>query len=84
MSTLLIGRWSDDGHTLHITESHQVEDGDQDAIDHLTGPAFSDGADWAVEFDVDRHEDAVQRAYDEYAHPNALVDDVDGFEPITD
>ncbi|SEM79183.1 hypothetical protein [Streptacidiphilus jiangxiensis] len=86
MSTLLIGRWDGD-HTLTITESHQVNDGDQHAIDALTAPAFSEGtANWACEFDVDRHRDAVQRTYEEFVRDDEahLVDDVEGYEPATD
>ncbi|MFI2906869.1 hypothetical protein ACG2OD_01160 [Streptomyces sp. PDY-4] len=44
MSTLLIGCWSKDGSTLSITASHQVADGDQAAINALTRPAFTNGA----------------------------------------
>ncbi|MEU0665282.1 hypothetical protein ABZ508_13885 [Streptomyces lavendulocolor] len=85
MSTLLIGRWSQDGATLSITASHPVADGDQAAIDALVRPAFADGANWACEFDVDDHRRAVQRAYEEYARDDdAWVDDtVEHFEPLT-
>ena len=85
MSTLLIGRWSDDGRTLTITESHQVEDGDQAAIDAPTEPAFADGEDWACAFDVDWHSHAVQRAYEEFARDDgAHVEDVvQGHVPVT-
>ncbi|MEV8336760.1 hypothetical protein [Streptomyces niveus] len=85
MSTLLIGHWDYDGRTLTITESHEVEDGDQATMDALTGPAFVQGAGWACEFDVDRHCDAVQRAYEEYAHDDgsAIEDDVEHVEPVT-
>ncbi|MGW7196171.1 hypothetical protein [Streptomyces chryseus] len=85
MSTLLIGLWDDDT-TLTITESHQVEDGDQVAIDALVQPAFDSGeANWAWEYDVDRHSDAVQRAYEEAARDVGalLVDEAEGFEPDT-
>ncbi|MEV1040515.1 hypothetical protein AB0J01_28275 [Streptomyces sp. NPDC050204] len=84
MATLLI--WTDDGTTLTIIESHQVEDGDQAAIDDLFDDAAErDGADNGCAFDVDRHSDAVQRAYEEYARPFGLtlVDDVEGHEPTT-
>ncbi|MFI5986901.1 hypothetical protein ACIBEA_39320 [Streptomyces sp. NPDC051555] len=82
MNTLLIGRLSRS--TLTITESHSVTD-DQDAIDALTGPAFADGADWAVVFDVTHHRDAVQRAYEEYAQPDGAVveDEVWDVQPVT-
>ncbi|GHH22396.1 hypothetical protein [Streptomyces lanatus] len=81
MSILLIGRWTWAGH-LEITESHAVEDGDQDAIRKLV-----DGHDigelFAAEFLVDDHKDAVQRAYEEYVADDGaeLIDEVEGFEP---
>jgi hypothetical protein len=83
VSTLLIGR-RDGDQTLTITESHQVEDGDQVAIDALVGPAFAAGANWAYEYDVDRHSDAVQRAYEEAVRDYGaqLIDDVEGHEPV--
>ncbi|KOT46709.1 hypothetical protein ADK41_00320 [Streptomyces caelestis] len=85
MSTLLIGCWSKDGATLSITASHQVADGDQAAINALTRPAFTNGANWAWEFDVDDHRRAVQRAYEENAHDDdTWVDDTaEYFEPVT-
>ncbi|WP_331731441.1 hypothetical protein [Streptomyces sp. NBC_00073] len=84
MSTVLIGRWSPDRATLTLTASHQVDDGDQAAIDALTLPAFSAGANWACEFDVDTHRHAVQRAYEEFARDDdAWVDDtVEHVEPV--
>jgi len=84
-STLLIGHWSE-GPSLTITESHQVEDGDQAAIDALTAPAFAAGSDWACEFPDHRHRHAVQLAYERYARDEdvELVDDVEGVEPDTD
>lgn len=84
MATMVI--WTDDGTTLTIIDSHQVEDGDQDAIDELfEDAAIRDGADNGCAFDVDRHCDAVQRTYEEYARPfgRVLVDDVEGHEPTT-
>ncbi|MEU0110671.1 hypothetical protein ABZ313_35645 [Streptomyces sp. NPDC006251] len=87
MSTLLLGRW-DHGGNLVITESHQVEDGDQETIDALV--ADQDNADnmaWACDFDVDHHGDAVQRAYEEYVRDGGgveLIDEAEGFEPVTD
>ncbi|TGB03220.1 hypothetical protein [Streptomyces sp. MZ04] len=84
MATLLI--WTDDGETLTIIDSHQVEDGDQAAIDELFEDAAErNGADNGCAFDVDRHSDAVQRAYEEYAQPLrlVLVDDVEGHKPAT-
>ncbi|WP_167163109.1 hypothetical protein [Streptomyces sp. MBT27] len=80
MSTLLI--WTEDDTTLTVTESHQVPDGDQDAIDDL----FADRDDaYGCAYDVDRHSDAVQRVYEEHARPSGLtvVDDVEGHEPAT-
>ncbi|MEU0022064.1 hypothetical protein ABZ508_13590 [Streptomyces lavendulocolor] len=84
MATLLI--WTDDGTTLTIIDSHQVEDGDQATIDELFEDAAErDGADSGCAFDVDRHSDAVQRTYEEYARPFglALVDAVEGHTPTT-
>lgn len=86
MAVLLIGRWDDDGTTLTITESHQVPDGDQDAADRLFGEALESGTgDWACAYDVDRHRDAVQRAYEEAARLAGadIEDDVEHFEPVT-
>ncbi|MFJ8677353.1 hypothetical protein [Streptomyces sp. NPDC093589] len=86
MSTLLLGRM-DHGGTLVIEESHQIEDDDQDTIDALVvGQDNSDSMAWACEFDVDRHSDAVQRAYEEYVRDEGgrLIDDVEGYEPATD
>ena len=82
MSTLLVGHWTDP-HTLTIEESHQVADGDQDAIDRLLGDA--DDGWWACEFDVDRYSDAIQRAYEEFVRDDHghIVDDVEGHEPVT-
>lgn len=85
MSTLLLGRWDDSGN-LVITSSHQIEDGDQAAIDALVRAQDARTA-WACEFDVDHHGDAVQRAYEEYVRDDDdadLIDDVQGFEPTTD
>lgn len=85
MSVLLIGRWSDGETTLTIIESHQVPDGDQDAIDRLFGEALESGTgDWACAYDVDWHHDAVQRTYEETARPAGadIEDDVEHFEPV--
>ncbi|GAA1193498.1 hypothetical protein [Streptomyces rhizosphaericus] len=85
MAVLLIGRW-DDETTLTIIESHQVPDGDQNAIDWLFREALESGTgDWACAYDVDRHHDAVQRAYEETARPAGadIEDDVEYFEPVT-
>lgn len=47
MATLLI--WTDDGTTLTIIDSHQVEDGDQATIDELFEDAAErDGASWRL------------------------------------
>ncbi|MEU6462211.1 hypothetical protein [Streptomyces sp. NPDC046976] len=81
MSVLLIGRW--DGGTLTVTESHKVADGDQQAVNALLDR--DDRAElWAREYLVDRHDDAVQRAYEEQIIPGSgedLVDDVEGYDP---
>lgn len=84
MSTLLIGRWDRDEATLSITESHQVQDGDQAAISALVEASEADGGSWGCTFDVDRHRDAVQRAYEEFARPLGaeVIDDVEGYEPV--
>lgn len=82
MSTLLLGRWNHSGN-LVITASHQIADGDQEAIDALVH-AQADTSPWACAFDVDRHADAVQRAYEEYVRDDDdadLVDEAQGFEP---
>ncbi|MFD3309392.1 hypothetical protein ACWIID_02300 [Streptomyces phaeochromogenes] len=84
MSTLLIGRWTWAGH-LEVTGSHQIEDGDTDAIRELI-QGGDIGNLWAVEFPVDRHRDAVQRAHDEYVadeHGTRLIDEVEHYEPVT-
>ncbi|WP_328373493.1 hypothetical protein OG800_50405 (plasmid) [Streptomyces sp. NBC_00445] len=86
MAVLLIGRWDDAETSLTITDSHQIEDGDQAAIDLLFGEALDAGdSDWACAYDVDQHHDAVQRAYEEHAQPFGAVvqDDAEGFEPTT-
>ncbi|MEU6350084.1 hypothetical protein ABZ896_12225 [Streptomyces sp. NPDC047072] len=86
IAVLLIGRWDDEETTLTVTASHLVADGDQAAIDRLFREAQNSGDDnWACAYDVDRHPDAVRRAYEEHAHPfDAVVeDDVEGFEPAT-
>ncbi|MFI7089627.1 hypothetical protein ACIBUR_39335 [Streptomyces anulatus] len=86
MSTMLIGRWSDDDSVLTIVDSQQVRDGDQEAIDALFEDAAErEGADWGCAYDVDRHTDAVQRAYEEEARPfgAAVVDEVEGHTPTT-
>jgi hypothetical protein len=82
MSTLLLGRW-DHGGNLVIEESHQVEDGDQAAIDGLVDDQGDDGMAWACAFDVDSHSAAVQRAYDEYVRDQdgRLIDEAEGFDP---
>ncbi|MFI0742447.1 hypothetical protein ACH4PU_30875 [Streptomyces sp. NPDC021100] len=83
---MLLGQWNDEHATLTITETHQIADGDQNAIDTTFQEAHEAGdADWACAFDVDRHSDAVQRAYEEYAREAGLrvVDDVEGHEPVT-
>ncbi|MFE9679341.1 hypothetical protein ACFYO5_35385 [Streptomyces sp. NPDC006259] len=77
MSVLLIGRW--DAETLEIEESHTVGDGDQEAIDALLSERS--GSWWACEYLVDRHSDAVQRAHEELACGQHLVDEAEGFEP---
>ncbi|AWI32634.1 hypothetical protein [Streptomyces tirandamycinicus] len=87
MSTLLLGRW-DHGGNLVITESHQVEDGDQATIDALVEDQDdADSMAWSCAFDVDRHADAVQRAFEEYVRDGfdaeGLIDEVEGFEPVT-
>ncbi|MEU7228855.1 hypothetical protein [Streptomyces chrestomyceticus] len=84
MATLLI--WTDDGATLTVIDAHQVEDGDQAAIDALFEDAAEhDGADNACAWDVDWHSHAVDALYEEYARPFGLtvVDDVEGYEPNT-
>jgi hypothetical protein len=83
MSTLLLGHWDDRGR-LVVTSSHQVTDGDQEAIDALVEGQTRSTA-WACDFDVDSHRHAVQRAYEEYVRDDDadLVDEVQGFEPIT-
>ncbi|MEU5476896.1 hypothetical protein [Streptomyces mirabilis] len=86
MSTLLLGRWDHSGN-LVIEESHKVEDGDQATIDGLVDDQDnSDSNAWSCEFDVDRHSDAVQSAYEEYVRDEGtrLVDKAEGFEPNTD
>ncbi|MGW7090017.1 hypothetical protein ACWGH2_41910 [Streptomyces sp. NPDC054871] len=86
MSTLLLGRW-DSGGNLLIEESHQIEDGDQAHADALVDEQDNEHNDaWADQFDVDRHSNAVQLAYEQYvAHEGTrLIDKVDGFEPVTD
>ncbi|MFI7089488.1 hypothetical protein ACIBUR_38620 [Streptomyces anulatus] len=84
MSTLLIGRWDRDQTALSITESHQIQDGDQAAIKALVEAAEADGGNWGCTFDVDRHRIAVQRAYEEFAQPldAEVIDDVEGYEPV--
>ncbi|MER7688288.1 hypothetical protein [Streptomyces sp. NPDC097610] len=77
MSVLLIGRW--DAETLEIEESHTVSDGDQEAIDALLSGRAGDR--WSCEYLVDRHRDAVQRAYEELAPGECLVDEAEGFDP---
>ncbi len=80
MATLLT--WTEDDTTLTVTESHQVPDGDQAAIDDL----FGDRNDaYGCAFDVDWHSDAVQSVYEGYARPFGLtvVDDVEGHGPTT-
>ncbi|MEJ8654669.1 hypothetical protein WKI65_43225 [Streptomyces sp. MS1.AVA.3] len=85
MSTLLLGRW-DWGGDLVIEESHQIEDGDAAADALVEGQDDERNDAWACTFDVDRHSDAVQCAYEEYvAHEGTrLIDEVDGYEPATD
>lgn len=82
MSTLLIGSWTDE-HTLTVTESHQVPNGDQEAIGALVAAArdADPEMDWACEFPVDAHRDAVQRAYEEFARDDDadVVDDVEHY-----
>ncbi|MEU1221314.1 hypothetical protein [Streptomyces microflavus] len=85
MSTLLLGRWDGSGN-LVINESHQIKNGDDDAAEALVNGQDDKRHDaWAAEFDVDRHSDAVQRAYEEYvAHEGTrLIDEAEGFEPVT-
>jgi hypothetical protein len=82
MSVLLIGHW--DHGTLTITESYSLADGDQAAIDELLDRPDADTL-WAYEFLVDRHEEAVQRAYDQEVIPEAgesLLDEAMGYEPM--
>ncbi|PNE43412.1 hypothetical protein [Streptomyces noursei] len=84
MPTLLITRWNDDDSVLTITESTQVEDDDQAASDAPFEDAVEqDGADWGCAYDLDRHSDTVQRAYEEHAGQFGAVveDDVEGFGP---
>ena len=64
----------------------ELEPDQSAAIDALfEDAAESDGADNGCAFDVDRNRDAVQRVYEEYARPFglAVVDDVEGHEPLT-
>ncbi|MEU5958274.1 hypothetical protein [Streptomyces sp. NPDC047525] len=86
MPILLPGRCDTAGN-LVIEESHRVEDDDQAAIDARALQHYETyGTAWASSYDVDRHGDAVQRAYDEYvSHDEGarLIDKVDGHEPIT-
>ncbi|MGA5411638.1 hypothetical protein ACPCSC_30825 [Streptomyces lavendulocolor] len=85
MSVLLLGRW-DLGGNLVIEESHQIEDGDQATADALVDDQGDENNDaWAAEFDVDRHSDAIQRAYEEYVADEGtrLIDEVEGHEPVT-
>ncbi|MFE7072622.1 hypothetical protein ACFU96_21325 [Streptomyces sp. NPDC057620] len=82
MSILLIGRWNWAGH-LEITESHVVEDGDQDAIRDLV-QGHDIGELFATEFLVDGHKEAIQTAYEVYvAHEDGaeLIDQAKGFDP---
>ncbi|MEU3501595.1 hypothetical protein ABZ726_12735 [Streptomyces hundungensis] len=92
MPTLLLGRYTAefdtyDAGTLVITSSHQIEDGDQDAINALVAALGDDNMAWAAEFDVDSHKAAVQEAYEEYVRDGfdaeGLVDEVEHFEPTT-
>ncbi|MEU5430802.1 hypothetical protein AB0H73_35090 [Streptomyces olivoreticuli] len=83
MAVALIGRWNGDG-DLVIEESHAVEDGDRAGIDALVLPHTGTDGFWACEFLVDRHSDAVQRAYEEFARDEGgdVVDEAEGFEPV--
>ncbi|MFD3422617.1 hypothetical protein [Streptomyces decoyicus] len=86
MFTLLLGRW-DHGGNLVIEESHQILVVDQATAEALVDDQDNENCDaWACAFDVDRHSDAVQRAYEEYvAHEGTrLIDEAEGFEPVTD
>ncbi|MFJ6437852.1 hypothetical protein [Streptomyces sp. NPDC091416] len=78
MSVVLIGRW--DAETLEIEESHAVRDGDLEAIGALL--SGRSGIWWSCEYLVDRHRDAVQRAYENLAPGQVLVDEVEGFDPV--
>ncbi|MET7605901.1 hypothetical protein ABZS96_25980 [Streptomyces avermitilis] len=77
MSVLLIGRW--DAETLEIEESHTVGDGDQEAVDALLDGRPSGW--WACEYLVDRHSEAVRRAYEELVPGEHLVDEAEDFSP---
>jgi len=82
MSILLIGLWTWAGH-LEITESHTLEDGDQDTIQDLI-QGHDIGELFAAEFLVDGHKAAIQSAYDVYVAADdkaELIDMVEGFEP---
>lgn len=81
MSVLLLGRW-DHGGNLVIEESHVIEDGDDETADALVDEHETDNMVWAAEFDVDTHEAAVQRAFNEYVDEgDNLIDIITGFEP---
>jgi hypothetical protein len=83
MSILLIGHWL--GDTLTITKSLRLWSDDQESIKVALGQALDGGTSWACEFDVDTHERAVQRAYEEFVRDEdgRLVDDAEGYEPTT-
>ncbi|MEU0744212.1 hypothetical protein [Streptomyces sp. NPDC006134] len=83
MSILLTGHRTWAGR-LETPESPAVADGDQDAIRDLV-QGYDIGEMFAVEFHVDSHKDAIQRAYEIYvaADEAELIDEVEGFEPAT-
>lgn len=85
MAVLLMGRWSHGGN-LRVTDSVGVEDGDEETMEALVSEQDDrDGMAWACSFLVDRHEDAIQQAYEEYVRDERtqIVDEVMGYEPAT-
>ncbi|MEE1838179.1 hypothetical protein [Streptomyces sp. SP17KL33] len=85
MSILLLGHY-DHGGTLVVTESLEFEDDDEESMAAESEKHYG-GRDtaWACSFAVDRHSDAVQRAYDEYVRGSGdgFLDEAEGFEPDT-
>ncbi|GBQ04371.1 hypothetical protein SSP531S_58650 [Streptomyces spongiicola] len=83
MAILLLGHY-DHGGNLVIEESLTFEDDDQKSMDAVVAEQDNeDGMAWACSFLVDRHSDAVQRAYEEYVNDagGQLIDEAEGFEP---